>query len=64
VLPTLSPSQLHGWPERFVHLLTQSIYKWVQAPLSLHVGALDLDRERALQIPVVERNEWGGDAQS
>ena len=26
---------------------------------SLHVGNLDLDRERALQLPVVQRNEWG-----
>ena len=36
----------------------QSIYKWVQSPLSLHVGSLDLDRERALQMPVVQKTEW------
>jgi NAD+ synthase (glutamine-hydrolysing) len=30
----------------------------VQAPLSLHVGNLDLERERALQLPVVQRSEW------
>jgi NAD+ synthase (glutamine-hydrolysing) len=24
----------------------------------LHVGNLDLDRERALQLPVVTRTEW------
>jgi NAD+ synthase (glutamine-hydrolysing) len=30
----------------------------VQSPLALHVGSLDLDRERALQLPVVQRNEW------
>ena len=36
----------------------QSIYKWVQSPLALHVGSLDLDRERALQMPVVQRTEW------
>ena len=35
-----------------------SIYKWVQAPVSLHVGNLDLERERALQLPVVQRGEW------
>ena len=35
--------------EKFVRLFTQSIYKWVQSPLSLHMGNLDLDRERALQ---------------
>ena len=31
----------------------------MQAPLSLHVGNLDLERERALQLPVVQQNEWG-----
>ena len=31
---------------------------WVQAPLSLHIGNLDLDRERALQLPVVTHAEW------
>ena len=43
---------------KFARLFTQSIYKWVQTPLSLHVGNLDLDRERALQLPVVQRTEW------
>jgi NAD+ synthase (glutamine-hydrolysing) len=43
---------------RFVKLFTVSIYKWVQSPISLHVGNLDLDRERALQLPVVTRTEW------
>lgn len=53
------PAGLHAqWVQRFVKLFTQSIYKWVQAPLSLHVGNLDLDRERALQMPVVESTEW------
>jgi NAD+ synthase (glutamine-hydrolysing) len=43
---------------RFTQLFSQSIYKWVQSPLSLHVGSLDLDRERALQMPVVQQDEW------
>jgi NAD+ synthase (glutamine-hydrolysing) len=30
----------------------------VQTPLSLHVGNLDLERERALQLPVVQAREW------
>jgi NAD+ synthase (glutamine-hydrolysing) len=30
----------------------------VQSPLSLHIGNLDLDRERALQLPVVTGSEW------
>jgi len=61
VLRTMFPE--HGektdaWAERFGRLFTQSIYKWVQAPLALHVGNLDLDRERALQLPVVQKTEW------
>ncbi|MDP9368258.1 MAG: hypothetical protein M3Q03_08290, partial [Chloroflexota bacterium] len=39
----------------------QSIYKWVQSPISLHVGNLDLDRERALQVPVVSSPAWTRD---
>lgn len=63
VLPSLFPKhdagKLHEWAHRFVTLFTRSIYKWVQAPLSLHLGALDLERERALQLPVVERIDRG-----
>jgi NAD+ synthase (glutamine-hydrolysing) len=33
----------------------------VQSPLAIHVGSLDLDRERALQMPVVQRMEWNGE---
>jgi NAD+ synthase (glutamine-hydrolysing) len=50
--------QVPAYVEKFVRMFTQNIYKWVQAPLSLHVGNLDLDRERALQLPVVETTEW------
>ena len=55
------PERLVGWAREFAELFTRSIYKWVQAPLSLHVGSLDLDRERALQLPVVQRLEWDRD---
>lgn len=58
LFPSLEPERLAGWARRFATLFTRSIYKWVQSPLSLHVGSLDLDRERALQLPVVQRNEW------
>ena len=51
-------SSCAGWAARFTTLFSQSIYKWVQSPLSLHVGSLDLDRERALQMPVVQKTEW------
>ncbi|MFL6193328.1 MAG: NAD(+) synthase [Thermoanaerobaculia bacterium] len=60
VFPEIGAERLSGWAERFSTLFTRSIYKWVQSPLALHVGSLDLDRERALQLPVVQRNEWSG----
>ncbi len=44
--------------DRFVRLFLGSIYKWVQSPISLHIGNLDLDRERALQLPVVQSRAW------
>jgi NAD+ synthase (glutamine-hydrolysing) len=58
LFPAHDAERLRGWAERFTRLFTQSIYKWVQSPLSLHVGSLDLDRDRALQMPVVQKNEW------
>ncbi len=58
ICPDEEPAQLAAHAERFARLFTQSIYKWVQSPLALHVGSLDLDRERALQMPVVQRTEW------
>ncbi|HYO16583.1 MAG TPA: NAD(+) synthase, partial [Thermoanaerobaculia bacterium] len=61
IFPEIDPARLDGWARRFAVLFTRSIYKWVQSPLALHVGSLDLDRERALQLPVVQRNEWRGD---
>ena len=58
LFPDYPADQLTAWAHRFTKLFSQSIYKWVQSPLSLHVGSLDLDRERALQMPVVQKNEW------
>jgi NAD+ synthase (glutamine-hydrolysing) len=58
LFPEHPGERLDDWVARFVKLFTASIYKWVQAPLSLHVGHLDLERERALQLPVVQRAEW------
>jgi NAD+ synthase (glutamine-hydrolysing) len=58
LFPDTAQEQRETWVRRFAKLFTQSIYKWVQSPLSLHVGSLDLDRERALQMPVVQKTEW------
>jgi NAD+ synthase (glutamine-hydrolysing) len=59
MFPDHDTKTVDAWAARFARLFTQSIYKWVQTPLCLHVGNLDLDRERALQLPVVQRTEWG-----
>ena len=58
LFPQHEPAYLRTCVERFLKMFSQSIYKWVQAPLGLHVGNLDLDRERALQVPVVTSREW------
>lgn len=58
IFPELPAETVEAHVRKFVRLFTQSIYKWVQSPISLHVGNLDLDRERALQLPVVTQTEW------
>lgn len=58
IFPDVPKATMEAHVKKFVRLFTQSIYKWVQSPISLHVGNLDLDRERALQLPVVTRTEW------
>jgi NAD+ synthase (glutamine-hydrolysing) len=58
IFPEVPAATMHGYVKKFIHLFTMSIYKWVQSPISLHVGNLDLDRERALQLPVVTQTEW------
>ncbi len=58
IFPEHPKEQIVAWTKKFARLFSQSIYKWVQTPLCLHVGNLDLDRERALQLPVVQKSEW------
>ena len=58
MFPDDPPGVHQEWVSRFTRAFSASIYKWVQAPLSLHVGNLDLERERSLQLPVVESTEW------
>lgn len=58
MFPEYGESQIGEWVHRFTKLFRMSIFKWVQAPQSVHLGSLDLDRERALQLPVVQSPEW------
>src|SRR3954471_11705867 len=44
--PEEDPQRIDAWTDKFARLFSQSIYKWVQTALSLHVGNLDLERER------------------
>ncbi len=60
MFPEIPAGRLQGYVEKFARLFLGSIYKWVQAPISLHIGNLDLDRERALQLPVVQSHDWAG----
>lgn len=62
MFPEYERPQIRAWVEKFTRLFLGSIYKWVQAPISLHIGNLDLDRERALQLPVVQNREWAANA--
>ncbi len=59
LFPEVDDDKLDGWAKKFATLFTRSIFKWVRAPQAIHVGGLDLDRERALQLPVVQKTEWG-----
>lgn len=58
MFPEYDTSVVEAYVAKFVRLFLQSIFKWVQSPLSLHIGNLDLERERALQLPVVTSTEW------
>jgi NAD+ synthase (glutamine-hydrolysing) len=64
MFPELSGEQIDGHVTKFSRLFVRSIYKWVQSPISLHIGHLDLDRERALQLPVISSAEWLTDDRS
>ena len=58
MFPERGEDQLTRDVAKFTRLFLQSIYKWVQSPLALHIGNLDLERERALQLPVVTSRAW------
>lgn len=55
---TYTSDRMDEWVKRFVRLFFASIFKWVQCPLSIHLGTLDLERERALQLPVAQDRTW------
>jgi NAD+ synthase (glutamine-hydrolysing) len=40
--------------KHFAKMFGRNIFKWKQSPTSLHLGNLDLDHSRALQVPVIQ----------
>jgi len=58
IYPDYRPGMLRKWLKKFIKLFPKSIYKWEQSPQSIHLGKLELDRSRALQLPVVQSGEW------
>ena len=56
--PDYQPGLLKEWVKKFARLFVGSIVKWVQTPQAVHLGTLDLDRGRTLQLPVVQSKEW------
>ena len=58
LVPGYQPEMMSGWVEKFARLFSQNIFKWVLTPEAVHLGNLELDRERALQLPVVQSREW------
>lgn len=58
IYPDHSEKDLRKWVKKFTQKFRASIFKWVQAPQTVHLGSLDLDRERALQLPVVQSDGW------
>lgn len=56
--PRYTKGMLKVWVKKFFRLFFASVYKWVQSPQGVHLGKIELDRERALQVPVVVSSEW------
>lgn len=56
--PNYEPGMLKTWTNRWLRLFFGNVFKWVTAPEGIHIGPVDLDRERALQIPTTTSLEW------
>jgi NAD+ synthase (glutamine-hydrolysing) len=56
--PKYTRGDLKVWVKKFFKLFFSSIFKWVQSPQGVHLGKIELDRERALQLQVLVSREW------
>jgi NAD+ synthase (glutamine-hydrolysing) len=50
--------KMKGWVRNCLTRFLRSVYKWIQMCQGIHLLDVDLDRERALQIPAVQSLEW------
>ncbi len=46
------------WMLRLFGKFHQNVFKWVYRPLATHLGKLDLDYHRHMQIPIVHKIDW------
>lgn len=52
------PELLREWVKTFFVRFYSNIHKWVTSPEGIHLGAIDLDRERALHMPTKSSLDW------
>jgi len=57
MFPEHEPKYLAFAVHHFAKMFGRNIFKWKQSPTSLHLGNLDLDHSRALQVPVIQE-KW------
>ncbi len=58
VYPGYTKGLLKKWVKGFVKMSYNTTFKWVVSPPAIHLGSLDLERERAIQMPIVKSMEW------
>jgi len=51
-------NKIEGWVKNCIRRFINSVFKWIQMCQGIHLLDVDLDRERALQIPAVQSLEW------
>lgn len=56
--PDFTPELFLEWMLRLFGKFHQNIFKWVYRPLATHLGKLDLDYHRHMQIPIVHKVDW------
>lgn len=58
IYPEYTPGMLKVWVKKYFTLFYRNIHKWVTTPEGIHIGAIDLDRERATHLPTVSSLNW------